>query len=241
MQKINLFCLPFAGGSKYSYNDFVHDPPPAVNFIPLDLPGRGARVREGHLRDIGLMTDDVYRQIRSYGNMPYAIFGHSMGALLGYLTTIKISKENHDPPIHLFCSGMQAPSTRKKSSDHLLSNDELIKKISALGGMPPEFLSNKYLIDFFVPILRSDFTAIDTYTYEWAGKQFFPLTVFSGTEEKFSNSDLFAWQQETEMPIEVRRFSGNHFFLFEHKAELMHIINDRLRLTAPTMLRTKHQ
>ncbi len=79
MDKLNLFCLPFAGGSSYSYKGF-QDLQVQSNLIvkPIELPGRGRRMSESLLFSVEAMTDDVWKSISSKIHEPYAIYGHSM-------------------------------------------------------------------------------------------------------------------------------------------------------------------
>jgi surfactin synthase thioesterase subunit len=61
---INVFCIPFAGGSKYSYVSFSKLASKNLHFILLELPGRGARTNEPLLADIHTLADDVFHQIK---------------------------------------------------------------------------------------------------------------------------------------------------------------------------------
>ncbi|HYC27772.1 MAG TPA: thioesterase domain-containing protein, partial [Chitinophagaceae bacterium] len=102
---INIYCLPFAGGSQLSYSPFVQYESEHIQFLPLELPGRGARWREPLLTDIHEMTNDAFEQIKNGLTDPYAIYGHSMGSLIGYLLTKKILAHNLPAQLHLFFSG----------------------------------------------------------------------------------------------------------------------------------------
>ena len=44
--EFDLFCLPFSGASAYSYKPFADHAPSGLRLIPLELPGRGRRLRE---------------------------------------------------------------------------------------------------------------------------------------------------------------------------------------------------
>ncbi len=84
MNKMNMICLPFAGGNVYSYQGYEKLAPASLNVIPLELPGRGARIREKLLKNLDEMVDDVFKQAKPYLNQkPYMIYGHSMGTFWG--------------------------------------------------------------------------------------------------------------------------------------------------------------
>jgi surfactin synthase thioesterase subunit len=231
---MNLFCLPFAGASKYSYNGFVTCAPKNIKVIPIDLPGRGSRLGECLLSDINLMVNDIFDQIRPLLSLPYAIYGHSMGSLAGYLLTKTILSHQLQKPSHLFFSGCIAPSIRKTPViNSSLPSDLFKKRLKEYGGIPDEVLLNDDLMKFFEPILRADFKAVESFKYQETIPFNIPIDVFLGTEENASYEDGLAWQYETQAEVNVRKFSGNHFFIFGNEKEIMHIIASRIFRGAP--------
>ncbi len=230
MEKINLFCLPFAGGSAYSYQIFNVFKPSFINLIPIELPGRGRRIRENLLTDIPPMVEDYYTQIAGRLSEPYAIYGHSMGALLGLKLTERLSEKNHPPPLHLFLSGRAAPSVvdpeRKKR--YLMPKNEFIEKIRELDGSPEEVLKDDELMNFFEPILRADFQAIETYNHYQKANLPTPIDVFIGSEEKITIQEAYRWQEETTANVDVKVLSGKHFFIYKQTKYLFESITERL-------------
>src|ERR1700761_746376 len=98
---INLFCLTFAGGNKYSYRFFTGKNPSFLNVITLEYPGRGTRLKEQFASDIHSLVDDMYHRVISVvdaGQDDYAIYGHSLGGLVSYLLTLKLLENNHRLP-----------------------------------------------------------------------------------------------------------------------------------------------
>ncbi|MFZ6011897.1 MAG: thioesterase II family protein [Bacteroidota bacterium] len=232
MTKINLFCLPFAGGSLYSYRGYIENAPEHVNVVPLDLPGRGTRVRETLLTNIHDMVNDIYGQIKNRLNEPYAIYGHSMGSLIGYLLTKKIIKNGQNAPEYLILTGCIGPSLAEFNHDvpkHDLPKPEFIQKLKELGGSPDEVLENEQLLNFFEAIIRADFQATENYRYEESEPLNVPILVIIGLEERATYEQALAWQKETTEPIEVIQMTGKHFFIFDHVVEIMDIISKRLK------------
>ncbi|GAA0188785.1 thioesterase domain-containing protein [Fulvivirga kasyanovii] len=225
MSSINLFCLPFAGGNKYSYRNYEKIAPDFINIIPIDLPGRGSRIRETPLTSMHDMVDDVLMQIKNKLHQPYAIYGHSMGGWLTYLLTKKIVAERLTPPVALFITGCGGPSVEiTERGRHLLPKDKFIDKLRELGGSPDEILQNPELIEFFEPVLRADFEAVDTYIHEDAEPLDIPITVVIGLQEKATYDEAMAWQKETTQPVTVRQFPGRHFFIYDFEEEIMKLI-----------------
>ena len=218
---MDLICLHFAGGNKYSFYPLEEFLDKNINLITLELPGRGKRFHEPLLTDIHLIVDDLFEQLKQNVSRPYAIFGHSMGAILTYLLAHKIEENDFQRPIHLFVSGCKPPKIKREAPFyHDLPKDEFVNKIRDMGGCPEEILGNDELMALFEPSLRADFKTIETFTYEKKEPLKMRLTVFIGNKDKVSWEDAKAWGEESIHPIDVKEFEGNHFFIFQHKQEI---------------------
>ncbi len=221
--RTRIFFLPFAGASYYSYSGFKSHLERHFDVVLVDLPGRGRRVLEPLLTDCHEMVEDLFDQITEDLSAPYAIFGHSLGATLGYLLTSKLAKLNIRMPLHLFVSGRPEPSYENKKK-YLLPKAEFIKKVTECGGIPDEILREKELLDFFEPIIRADFQAIETCTHEETETLNIPITVLLGTDDKSTKNKTIRWHDLTTRDVAVKHFVGDHFFLFQHLPEISHII-----------------
>lgn len=233
MPDISLFMIPFAGGSRYSFEVFKTLCGDKLNVCCLELPGRGARMEEPLLSEIAEMSDDVFEQIKDRLYQPYAVFGHSMGAIIGYLVVKKIHAAGLPMPLCFFPSGRGGPSADKNDRQyHLLPRDQFFVKLKELNGMPEAFFEDASLLEFFEPIIRADFKAIETYSWEQTPPFDVPVCVITGTNDDITMQELQAWQHETTAPAEVTEIEGTHFFLFEHPHQVAEIILKKLSLYA---------
>jgi surfactin synthase thioesterase subunit len=229
MSNFTVFLLPFAGGNSYSYNIFRELTPKRVSFIPVELPGRGTRMREPLMSDLDMLSADVFKSIKNKITAPYAIYGHSMGTLLGYRLAHLIIENGLPLPQHLFFTGRGGPSFPDNDVPrYLMNRDEFIAELRRLGGVPEEVLAMQSLMDFFEPILRSDFKAVETYRYDQLPKLDIPITVGYGMEEDLKEEEINAWQLECSRPVEFIRFPGGHFFIFDRADEVISMIVDRI-------------
>lgn len=232
--KLNIFCLPFAGGNKYSYREYKEIAPSFINFIFLEYPGRSSRIKEPLLADAHELVDDLYKIIINHiDDRDYAIYGHSLGGLLTYLLTRKLKENGHKLPVHLFVSGTTGPSStsRGEKKRHLLSKQDFIQELKDLNGMPDEILKNDELLDYYEPILRSDFMASENYVYKVADPLEIPITVITGKEEDMELADIELWQKETTHIVDFIRFPGNHFFIYKYANAIIQIISKKISLT----------
>ncbi|HEY0055302.1 MAG TPA: thioesterase domain-containing protein [Pedobacter sp.] len=231
MKNINIICLPFAGGNKYSYRTYSEKAPAILKFSTLEYPGRGARMKESLIFNLEDLVDDLYGQCISQINSDnYAIYGHSMGGLLSYLLTKKIIKNGLKAPRHLFITGTLGPSapSRLEKKRSLMGKEDFLQEIKDFGGMPEEILQNDELLDFFEPILRADFTVSESYRHTLTSPFDIPMTVITGSEEDMEIDEINLWQQETTEPIDFKVLSGGHFFIYEHVESLLYIMATKL-------------
>lgn len=232
MRTIDLYCLPFAGGSKYSYVNAMAGAPPYLKVIPLEYPGRGARIHETPLTDMDAIIDDLYQIMRGQVDQrPYAIYGHSMGGITAFLLAQKLIAAGHRTPLHLFITGTTGPTaaTWGEQKRHLMEKGAFLEEMRVLDGMPEEVLADTELFDFFEPILRADFRVTETFRYKPTGLPLnLPFTVITGTEEKMTDNDIRLWQEETVATVDFRKLPGKHFFIFKHPEKILSAITEKL-------------
>lgn len=229
---VNVFFLPFSGASAYSYTSFVAQAPPWMRIVPLELPGRGRRFAEPLLFDVESMVDDLLpRLLEQHKAQPYALYGHSLGTLLGLRLAQRLSAQGI-PPVYLFFSGRAGPSIPYKDRDrHLLPRAQFLEKILEMGGSPPQVLENEELMDLFEPILRADVKAAETFQYGQSTPLPIPIAVMIGADENISLDAAMAWQLESSHPIHVQVFPGHHFFIYGKEAAIMHLLGTSIQKT----------
>lgn len=229
MLTVNVFCLPFAGGSKTSYYRYVDAAPESLTLIPVELPGRGGRFGEPLPGDTDAAVADILRQIRHLLDDPYAFYGHSMGALLSYLLAKRIAEEGLNQPLHLFLTGKGAPSVPGRNSPlYLLPDRELVQALRKMGGMPELILNDHKLLDLFLPVIRNDLMVTETYRYEGPAGLSMPITVVTGSEENLHPERTAAWRDESSGEVDIKVLPGGHFFIFDYAREIVDLITRTL-------------
>lgn len=226
--RINLICFPYAGGNKNCYVKYVAHKNLSLNLITIEYPGRGSRSGEKLLFDINSVVNDACNQsIKYIDNGPYAIYGHSMGALVGYLVAKEMIKRKA-PPSHLFFSGRSGPSINLSENLHKLNRIQLIDKLKEFGGSHQAILESKAIMDICEPIIRADFSALASYEYIPSEIMDIPMTVICGDRDSIPYEGILNWQNETSCKINIKKMKGKHFFIFDNAAEIMKIINENL-------------
>jgi surfactin synthase thioesterase subunit len=216
---MKVIAFPFAGGNVNSFNFFKSFfKNREIEFKTIEYPGRGNRIREKFMNSLEDIVEESYNNLKKEINgEDYIIYGHSMGALIGYLVCEKIEKDSFKKPEKLVVSGRSSPDFIMTTDKlNLLPSDEFWKKIDDLGGVPPEILEEKEFMDFFEPILRSDFKNIENYTYKDTSELTIPIDVFYGEDEGKDESSFINWNKRTNKVVSFFEKKGNHFFIYEH-------------------------
>jgi len=225
---LKIFAFPHAGGDSYCYRDLQ----PHLSNHTLEtqnLPGRGKLFGEPLLHRIHEMAENGLDIVKSDMVKPYAFYGHSMGAMIAYLTTLKIRDAGLRLPEMLFLSGRKAPSLNTGIGErHNLPTAEFRKELESLGGCPKEVLDNAELMELFEPILRADFESIETYTYEKVQPLNIKIVLFHGSGDHFSKDDAMGWQSETDLPMDFYEYNGSHFFIHQEWESIAKIIDSEL-------------
>lgn len=234
--RISLFCLPFAGGSRYSYTLFNRYLPPHIELVSLDVPGRGTRFSEPPLDQLDAIAEDVLEQIRGQLDRPFAFFGHSMGTILAYLLCEKLEQQDLPMPLQLFLSGRCGPAFEdRKRRWHALPKAEFLEKLFELGGSPGEVLQEERLMELMEPVLRADFKAVEDFSYGKLRRFDLPLTVMIGKDEQITLDEAFSWQEISSRPLSFHAFEGGHFFIFDHPAKITELLIEALATVYKTV------
>ena len=214
--KLRLFCFPYAGGGALTFQKWHTQLPQQVEICAIQLPGRENRLRETPFNQLKPLMGELIEIILPYLDKPFAVFGHSMGAIIAFEMARQIRLKYNISPAHLFVSARGAPSVTIKRNPpfHCLSDSEFVKCIQNLDGTPKEVLNNPELLELLLPIMRADFEINETYLYTTEKPLDCPITAFRGTQDTMiSYEDTAAWETETNGSFMLRSLPGGHFFI----------------------------
>jgi medium-chain acyl-[acyl-carrier-protein] hydrolase len=232
--RIRLFCLPYAGGSAQRiYGTWSQRLPDWIDVVPVELPGRGGRIAERPVPLAEALVGDVLRQLLPVTTEPYALFGHSLGAMLAFEAARRLEHDHGRAPAHLMVSGFRAPDEpHQPDQDYRLPDGPFRQRLRELSGTPREVLEHEELMDLLVPVLRADFAAVGRWRYQPSAPLSCPLTVFGGRADAEAPPDtLPGWRRQTSADCQVRLLPGHHFFVNDATNELLPVLADRLTQT----------
>jgi len=213
--KIRIFCFPFAGGSAATFFSWRDKLSADFDLWAIEYPGHGTRRSEQPLKSLSMLVDDVAAGITPYLIRPFAFFGHSMGALVGFELLRRLQNSDGPRPVVFFASGCPAPSlAAERSGTCDLPDTEFIEQLRSLNGTPEEVFADKELLRFVLPALRAEFQACQTYVYKTGPRLRCPIFAYGGSvDPAVTRQNLDPWRKETAASFVMRTFPGDHFFI----------------------------
>ncbi len=228
---LRLFCLPFAGGGASVYRLWGRSLPPSVEVTAIQLPGRETRIRDPLVDRAEAMVARIADALATRFDRPYALYGHSMGALLSFEVIRELRRRGAPLPVHLFASARRAPHVPAKEENlHRLPDAQFVDGIRRrYNAIPDAVLAEKELMELFIPILRSDFALIETYAHRREDPVDVPISAFGGVDDRqATRQDLEPWAELTRGPFALRSFTGGHFFIQTHRDPVLRAVEEVL-------------
>lgn len=220
--RARLFAFPYAGGSARAFRAWGSWFAPDLDFVAIDLPGRGAQVACALIDHMGPMVERLVTALEPLLDLPFAFFGHSMGALIAFELCHALRKLGRRTPEHLFVSAVRPPHLFPiEDPVHVLPDKQFIARLQQLDGIPAQTFESQGLLEMYLPILRADLRLAESYCYQPGPPLSHPITVFGGVDDPTtSNSSLQDWALHSRDACTVRLLAGGHFFI-NHQAHLM--------------------
>ncbi len=216
---LRLFCFPYAGGGAAVYRLWPGAMPPGVELCRIQLPGRESRLRERPYERLTELVGALSTIIRPLLDVPFAFFGHSMGALVSFELARAVRREYGLTADHLFASAWRAPQLPLGTALHRLPEAEFVEKLQArFSGIPEGVLQDREILEMVLPALRSDLAICETYRYTIDQPFDCPISVFGGLDDHWVNaSELAGWAVHTSRSMDVNMLPGDHFFINDER------------------------
>jgi medium-chain acyl-[acyl-carrier-protein] hydrolase len=196
--------------------------PPEVDLCPVELPGRAARLDEPPFTSMRALMVQLSHALESLMTVPFAVFGHSVGAWMAYEAARQLRAADGRTAVHLFVSGRRSPDRAladplpaRPRSDH-----DLLSILRRFGGTPAAVMERPELIAALLPALRADLALADAYAVDPADRVACPITAFGGDDVVAHSGSLKSWRDFTHGRFRTRIFPGGHFY-FSPAAEAL--------------------
>jgi surfactin synthase thioesterase subunit len=216
-----LVCFHHAGGGPSLFREWHLDIPPDIEVLAVAIPGREMRITEQPLTQMHALVNTLVEVLPL--DLPFAFFGHSLGAIIGFELARQLRERRLPVPQHLFVSASPAPHLcRRDISRARLSDIELLRLLEGFGGTPKEILAHPEYRDMVLSILRADFGLIDEYSVADSDETRFPITAYAGISDVAVRLDrVLAWERWAVEGFVCHEFEGEHFYLTRHRQALI--------------------
>jgi surfactin synthase thioesterase subunit len=227
---VQLICFPHAGGSASFYHPLSRSLQPDIDVLAVQYPGRQDRRQDPCIADIRELAAAVADSVHTWSDRPFALFGHSMGAMVAYETALRLRQRYGLRPARLFVSGRRAPSRQHNEEILKLGDTGLIAEMRRLSGTDDRLLLDAEALQMILPAMRADYRAIESYQYQPVPALDCPVDAFVGSDDpKAPVEDVRAWTEHTDQEFSLRVLPGGHFYLREQMPELIAAIRGGLR------------
>jgi len=231
---LRMLCVPYAGGSAAVYHRWSGMLPNGVAAWPLRLPGRDARFSEPLATDLRSLVRDAAAALAPVLAEPFAVFGHSLGAFIGYELVRRLAEDWDLQAALLMVAARDAPQVPTyRGTIHTLDDDEFIEVLDRqYCAIPPMLREDRQMRAVYLPILRADATMLETYSHTPGAPLRCPIAVYGGTGDTATTSaGLAAWRELTTGGSAVTMLDGGHFFLESGLDRLLGLVGAELGAT----------
>lgn len=213
--RLRLFCFPYAGSGSSTFAAWGRNLPTQVEVCAVQLPGRESRLAEAPYTNMSALVEALTDALRPYLDKPFAVFGHSNGALIGFEFIRQLRRVGLPQPLQFFPSGCRAPQLPNLNPPlYNLPREELIDQIRRANGTLEEILNNEEFMGLVLPLLRADYSLHDLYAYTDEEPFDCPIVAFAGhADELVTSQHLAAWRAQTRGEFKLHVLPGDHFFV----------------------------
>jgi acyl-CoA synthetase (AMP-forming)/AMP-acid ligase II/surfactin synthase thioesterase subunit len=229
--RLRLFCFPYAGGGAATYARWAARLPAAIQVCPVQLPGRENRWREAPLRAVEPLLKSLEAVVDGAAQgeppLPFAFFGHSMGAHVAFALARHLRRRGRAEPAHLLLSGARSPECAPIWGGSAgVGDEEFCRRVASFGQLPRQSADDPLGWARALPLLRADFELGEALEAEAASSGEAPveasITVFGGRADPFVTAgQLAGWQAHSLRPVRCCVVEGDHFFVESARAEVL--------------------
>jgi acyl transferase domain-containing protein/surfactin synthase thioesterase subunit len=243
--QIRLIGFPYAGGSPTVFQPWSEELPKTLEMAAIQLPGRGARLKEDFYLSMEQLVDSLTPELIPYLDKPFIFFGHCLGGIQAFEVAQKLRKDYDLQPIHLFTAGSRAPqfynprqleidiqqfNHNTHAANHELSEKQFIDMLREVN-----FANNQALFEdeetrnLMLPIIKADYQINNNYMYHAQSPLDIPITAFGGRVDPYvTGEQVLGWSEHTTAQFEVQFHPGDHYFMEVERSSMIQFVINQL-------------
>lgn len=212
----NLFCFPHAGAGASTYASWGKVVSEKCNIYPVQYPMRETRMSELMPSNVQELAKLIVEENESlFHSKPVVLFGQCLGAYIAYETALAIQKQLSITPALLVVASSESPhKVYENTLPEIIDNQELAEHFANLGYIDKSLIGNKPFMDFFMPVLKTDYALTMNYRSENHEKVHCKILATRGKDDlNIETGMLKNWQAYTTEGICIKEYNGGHFFI----------------------------
>jgi surfactin synthase thioesterase subunit len=220
MTAVPLLCVPFAGAGASVFFEWTRRPLAATRVVAVDMPGKDKRFDEPPFTDVVQAGRELAAEVPALVGpdladvAEVAVFGHSLGAVIGYELAHRLADAGQVRVRHLFVSGSPGPFTQRELRATGLSDDEFLARVTQIAGYEHPALADPDGRELLLPILREDVEMHERYRPSTAAPLPVPITAIRGADDELVSADAAAqWAAFTSAGFRLAQPAGGHMYL----------------------------
>ncbi|MDJ0601107.1 MAG: beta-ketoacyl synthase N-terminal-like domain-containing protein [Crocosphaera sp.] len=214
-----LFCLHHLGGNASLFQEWSRELSPKIEVFPIQIPREFNNTKQNKANQFATLIQELTKILTPYLDKPFAIYGHSMGAIMGFELAQKIREQQGKYPHHLFISSSLAPQHFKTAFEQ---KNFSLEDILTLSEIPEEIRHDSSVMEEITAIFQADLQLLKSYVYAKNPPLNFPISAFCGQEDSLiKQADLLSWAEQTQVGFRFMMFPGNHMFLMGKSRKLL--------------------
>jgi surfactin synthase thioesterase subunit len=220
-----LFCLPFSGGGASVFNVWRGLFPPEIEVCPVHLPGREERIRE----PAAFSAMVIARALADRIDRPFALYGHSMGARLGFEVLRELAGLTAQTALRFYPAASPPPDVISTLDESVLLPDEaflevLIRRL----GASAQLRDTPELRRLLLPVLRADMDWCYRYRYHPGPPLATTILALAGESDAEATPQQMAGWSHYGEGFSQRTVRGGHFFIKTAARQLAELLTQDL-------------
>lgn len=214
MSKPQLFIVPFAGGSSFSFKHIIPGLEKVFEVHAWDGPGKG--LNSGKPKNTRF--DDEVRDFAEYviensRGREYFAWGYSCGGLICYEAIRLIQQRGLPLPKRVFLAAVRPAAEFVSPNAGALSDDRMMEILLRMSGN-----EDRDALCARMDSIREDMELARDYRYRDTGRVNTPASVMYADDDVVTASGVENWDHYFTGPVSYGRFHGHHFF-YKHEPE----------------------